>query len=252
MSTQNITDTSTTSLGKLGPDASSASLSERRSEAKANSLIRLDYKKLLFIFALGSIAGLALEMVYHLVVYGALQNRFGLVWGPFSPLYGVGALLFTVVLNPLTKRSNGTIFFASAVVGTAVEYICSVGMEHFFGAVCWDYSEIILNIDGRINLPLTLIWGLLGLAWARLALPWLKQGFEQVDWKSAGLTVVSVILSVYLVVNIAVTLQAFDRESERVRNIPAASSVDVFMDEHFSSEWMQTRFENMSIQGTTK
>ena len=50
------------------------------------------------IFLISSILGLLLETVYTLVVFGVFESRAGLVWGPFSPLYGCGAVLLTALL----------------------------------------------------------------------------------------------------------------------------------------------------------
>ena len=52
----------------------------------------------IIIFLVASVLGLVIETVYTFIVFGILESRVGLVWGPFSPLYGVGAVLLTMVL----------------------------------------------------------------------------------------------------------------------------------------------------------
>ena len=46
-----------------------------------------------------SVGGLIVETIYHMALYnGELQDRAGgLLWGPFSPIYGCGAVLVTVI-----------------------------------------------------------------------------------------------------------------------------------------------------------
>ena len=237
---------------EVWPSGKSRIPKKEQAKSDVKPLLALDYKKIILIFVAGSILGLLLETGYHLVVDGVIQKRFGLVWGPFSPLYGFGAIAMTLVLNRIWNCPAGVIFVATALVGTIVEFACSWGMEYFFGAVCWDYSGTFMNIEGRINLRFTLMWGALGLAWTRIVMPFLNNSFELINWKSLFLKILTPLLSAFLVVNMIVTVSAFERESERVSGIPATSSTDVFLDEHFSSEWMQERFENMSIHGTSR
>ena len=212
-------------------------------------LIALDFNKLLLLFVIGSVGGLALENICHAILYGGYENRFGLVWGPFSPMYGVGAVVFTVILNHLWHYSNIAVFVVSMTVGSVVEFATSWGMEHFFGAIAWDYKDTFLNLDGRVNLMFALMWGMLGLVWARAVVPFIKRSFERIDWESALLKVSAILLTAFLAVNILVTVQALNRESERARELPAADPFDQFLDEHFPTDWMQEHFENMSIYG---
>lgn len=215
---------------------------------ESSSLISLDPSKLVLLFALGSVAGLIIEVIYHGIVFGDYENRFGLVWGPFSPLYGAGVVVLTIALNRLWHQPGAVIFIASAVLGSTVEFACSWWMESFFGAVAWDYSGTFMNIDGRVNLMFALMWGALGLAWIRLVMPLMNRGFERIEWKSLVIKIATTVLSLFLLVNITLTVQAFERESQRSNGVVATSNVDVFFDEYFSTEWMQNRFANMSFE----
>ncbi len=64
-------------------------------------------------------------------MFGVLESRVGLVWGPFSPLYGVGAVLLTLVLWPLRKAPAWKVFLLSAALGGALEQTAGWSMEHF-------------------------------------------------------------------------------------------------------------------------
>ena len=46
--------------------------------------IQLSFAKLFWIFVVGSILGLLIEDVFHVLVYHEWESRAGLVWGPFS------------------------------------------------------------------------------------------------------------------------------------------------------------------------
>ena len=64
----------------------------------ATSSGHLGWYQVTLIFFLWSILGLVIEELWMRVSMGVVQSRVGLVWGPFSPLYGTGAVLLTAVL----------------------------------------------------------------------------------------------------------------------------------------------------------
>lgn len=212
--------------------------------------LELDGTKLLWIFTVCSIGGLVLEIIYHAIAFGGYESRAGLVWGPFSPIYGVGAAMLTVLLNRAGRLHPVAIFVLSAVVGLVVEYFASLLMETVFGAVAWDYSNLWGNIGGRTCLGFGLLWGALGIAWTYLVIPLLAHGLGAINEKSRVAKVISVVFAVFMAVNIVVTVQALDRESERALGVPAVSPMDQFFDQAFPSNWIQHRFHNMSIYGS--
>lgn len=69
---------------------------EVREQVKPNfGYLKIDYFTLFWLFVAGSMFGLAVETIFHAIVYGGYESRAGLVWGPFSPIYGMGAVLLT-------------------------------------------------------------------------------------------------------------------------------------------------------------
>ena len=220
------------------------------SKQSRSGLVHLNYNNLLLLFVLGSVIGLIAEDVYHLVVFREFQSRAGLVWGPFSPLYGVGAVVLTVALNRLWRYPGPIIFGVSALAGSVVEFACSWWMEHSFGAIAWDYSDSFLNIEGRVNFMFACFWGTLGYLWVRFVMPAMDRGFSRIRWKQPAQRIGTFALTIFLLLNITLTVQAFDREGQRAQGVPAATNYERFFDETFSSEWMASRFENLSIHGT--
>lgn len=204
---------------------------------------------LFWIFVIGSIAGLAIEVVFHAIIFGGYESRAGLVWGPFSPIYGVGAVVLTIVASRFSQTNAIAVFLIAAFAGSAVEFATSWGMEVFFGAIAWDYSGTFGNIDGRVNLAFAIMWGALGLGWTRLVMPMLARSVGRIDWKRTSVRIISATCAVLMMVNIVITIQALDRESARMNAVAAETPIDHFLDEHFPSTWMQSHFENMSISG---
>lgn len=139
---------------------------------------------------------------------GELQDRAGLLWGPFSPIYGCGAVLVTVCLNRLWKANPFLIFCASAVIGGAFEYCTRL----VHGSGVWyyrvGYTGRWLSIDGRTSGQFMFFWGLIGVVWVKWLLPRLLALINRIPWKVRySLTAVCTVL---MVIDIAFTLMALD------------------------------------------
>ncbi|WP_420838629.1 putative ABC transporter permease [Bifidobacterium amazonense] len=208
--------------------------------------ISLDFFNLFWLFVVGCVFGLTIETIYHFALYGGeLQDRAGLLWGPFSPIYGFGAVILTVLLNRLWRSNWLLIFCASAVIGGTFEYLTSWFMEVAFGITAWDYTGQWLSIDGRTSGKYMFFWGLLGLAWIKLILPHLLAMIQRIPWKwRYGLTAVCF---AFMLVDAAMTLMALDAWYSRLAGIATDSPVADFFARHYGNEFMADRFQTMSL-----
>ena len=109
----NAPDSAGTSL-KVAEDAALC-------DAAKSEAIKLDLYHLVWIFAVCSVLGLIGETVVSYFVDGRWENRAGFLWGPFSPIYGVGGVLMTLALARLSDARGGVLFGVAAVVGAAFE-----------------------------------------------------------------------------------------------------------------------------------
>ena len=155
-----------------------------------------------------SILGLAIETVFHLAIYHAYQDRAGLLYGPFSPIYGFGGLFMTVALNRFHDKPIPVIFLISALIGGAFEFTVSWIMQSAFGIVAWDYSGTFLSIDGRTNFMFMCFWGILGVMWVKFLLPILLWMINKIPWKLRY--ALTVVCFVFMVVDVVLTVQTID------------------------------------------
>ena len=89
--------------------------------------IALNFFNLFWIFVVCCVIGLMLETVYHFLVVapGHYEDRAGLLFGPFSPIYGFGAVLMPVALTRFHDKHVALIFLLSAVIAGGSEYLTS-------------------------------------------------------------------------------------------------------------------------------
>lgn len=218
--------------------------------------IKLNYFNLFWVFFVCSVLGLILEEVWHMVVVdpGVYQDRAGMLFGPFSPIYGFGAVLMTTALNRFYKKNPLIIFLVSALIGGAFEVFVGWFMQTSFGVVSWSYSHIRLFgmpdpiavlTGGRTCTPFACMWGLGGLIWIKVLLPRLLKLINMIPWKRRYSA--TVILTAVMLIDGVMTLQSLDywyqRVNGTVRNIPVAQ----FYDKHFDNEYMENRFQSMTM-----
>lgn len=111
-------------------------------------------------FILYSILGWIYETIFCSVKTLKWDNR-GMLIGPYCPIYGVGAVLDVLVCDGLPNY--GAVFLTCMLGSAVLEYTTSYTTEKLFHAVWWDYSDLPLNIKGRICLPCSLGFGAAGL-----------------------------------------------------------------------------------------
>ena len=121
--------------------------------------------------------------------------------------------------------------------------MCSVITEVLFGVRFWDYSKMALNIDGRINLLFCFFWGLIAVIWIQNIYPMLSHQIEKIPVKIGK--PLTWILSVFMVLNIAVSGLALMRGYQRQQNIAAHTVIGELLDEHYTDAYLAQRYQNM-------
>ena len=230
---------------------------QRKLVRKAEAIVRenfldnleISWYPVVIIFFVGSVGGLIIEEIWMFITAGLTQSRVGLVWGPFSPLYGVGAVLLTLICFELRKKHATwwQIFLVGMVVGGLLEQVTGWSMEPFMGAVSWDYSNVPGHLTKWVSIPFLFMWGLLGLVWTKFVMPWLLWTIGEPTTQRQVVFVA--LLAAYLGLDIFMTLSCFSRRAERDRGVPPENGFEQWIDDHYTDEFMSERFQNMVING---
>ena len=116
-----------------------------------------DVYHLIAAFIIYSVLGWFVESAYMSFCKHRLTNR-GFAKGPFCPIYGFGAVIGYLVLNPLSGHYV-TLYLTGAFLATTFEYLVGIMMQKLLGEVWWDYTEKPMNYKGIICLESTIAWG---------------------------------------------------------------------------------------------
>lgn len=206
--------------------------------------------KLFWVFIIASIIGCVVETVVCIVQKGHFEIRQGVIYGPFIPVYGAGAVLFYIIVPIITgatanntkEISNIKIFIYTMILGGVTEYLFSYGQECLFGTISWDYSNIPFNLNGRTSLLHCIYWGVGGIIFIKFLYPYIEDLSNKINMKR--LTLATTCLAIFMVYNISISMLAGQRQMERVQNISAKSRLDFYLDEKYPDKVMDAIFSN--------
>lgn len=207
----------------------------------------LNYINIFWLFVIASVAGFLVESLYAFLKLGFFESRQGLVFGPFSQIYGIGAVLLAVVLLPLKERGKGWVFVGSGIVGGLFETFASLVQEGIFNTVSWQYVRKITVplFGGRTSLLYMLYWSILGYFYIKNIYPSVMGAINKVPRKF--LNILTIFVSIFVLFDIVISGMAVFRWSERVREVPAKNIVSEWLDENFDNDRMKKVYPNMKF-----
>ena len=129
-------------------------------------------------FVLYSFIGYLCEVAYCSIGQRHLVNR-GFLYGPWLPIYGFGGLIVDIFLVPISSYPL-LVFIAAIILTSAVEYVGSWALEKIFSIKLWDYSEHKFNINGRVCLLNSSLFGLMSMILVYGAYPWIQKAFAMI------------------------------------------------------------------------
>lgn len=207
----------------------------------------LCFDKLVWVFLVSAFLGALIEMCYCYSIDGYWMNRSSLLYGPFSVVWGAGAVVLTVTLHGVANKADRWIFLAGFFIGGAYEYLCSVFTELVFGTVFWDYSNMPLNIGGRTNVMYCIFWGILAVVWVKVLYPKLSDLIQCIPPLHGKLLTWALVL--VMGCNCIMTAAAMIRYDLRQTDPTAHTVIDTFIDERYDDAWMEHRWPNMKQSG---
>ena len=155
-----------------------------KEDSKSKNKLSKFYTYLLY-FLIFSFVGWLMETAYSFYELGHFTKR-GFLYGPLCPIYGWGALILIMFFNKYKGKSI-KLFVYAAIVFSAFEYLVGYGMDALFSAKWWDYTNEFMNLNGRISIFYSFVWGLIAILFINFVYPFfekvLNKLFSKIPYK---------------------------------------------------------------------
>lgn len=159
---------------------------------------------LFLYFIVYSFIGWVMETTFASIRNRRFINR-GFLIGPFTPIYGFGAVLIIQCSNWISGMFEDSFIslfvtvISSTLVVTVLEFITGLLLERVFDTKWWDYSSNAFNFKGYICLKYSLLWGILAFLLIQVVHPVILQIVELIPVTSKGK--ISTLLAMYFFVD---------------------------------------------------
>lgn len=149
-------------------------------------------KKYYLYFMMYAVFGWLYEVFLEVVVYQWGYSDRGVLFGPYCPVYGVGALAFIFTMGRLIKNKSlkkkiiliPVIFLGCMLIATIIELIASYLCEWVLGSWPWQtYADYKYNFQARIALSPSLRFGLGGVLFLYILQPIFEWGVNKLSKK---------------------------------------------------------------------
>lgn len=218
---------------------------------KKKQEIKRDFWLYFWIFLVCSIIGTYYEETLYVIRYFFKHHRLGwsrrsgVIFGPISPVYGFGAVVFVLLLG---KKEEGKfkLFLKSSILGGILEFTLSLIQEITTGTTSWDYHGKFMNIGGRTSIPYMLIWGIAGVILIKCIYPLIKGLLECLSKNAYNL--VSITLAVFISLDLLVTWTILGRMNLRDKGVEPITVIGRLCDAYFPDTYIKKKFPNMEEQ----
>lgn len=162
-------------------------------------------------FFIYSVLGYVIETIFGIITKSTWESRQSFLYGPFCGIYGLGAVIMIVFLQYFNK-SNNSLFWGGFIIGSITEYMISLLGEKIFHVIWWDYSNMPLNINGRICVFFSLFWGFLAIYLMSYVNPKIDRLIEWFKKKISikKLKIITAVVTIFLFIDFLITCFALN------------------------------------------
>ena len=169
--------------------------------------------RMVIYFFLYAVFGWLYEVFLEVVVYQwGFTNR-GVLFGPYLPVYGFGALAFLLLVYPLIRHREykkrilwiPVVFLLCMLIATAIELATSYALEAITGSWPWQtYADYKINFQARIALSPSIRFGIGGVLFLYVLQPLFEKITDRMSEKA--LRFIGILLVIILATDLLCTI----------------------------------------------
>ncbi len=179
---------------------------------------------LFLLFLCYSIIGWMIECLCVTYLEKRIVLDRGFLLGPYCPIYGCGGVLAYLLLTRY-QEDPITLFILAAVGASVLEYVTSYFMEKIFKARWWDYSDRRFNLEGRVCLGNTVLFGALGLIFIYILNPYIIEVLKSIP--NNVLFIISLISLCIFVTDTILTFVIMGKLRNRITHVRKDSTSEI-------------------------
>ena len=150
------------------------------------------------VFLSYSIIGYIFELIVDLILN--IKPKSGIMFGPWTPIYGFGVLLMLFIHHILKKKNFNKFleiflyFIIIIVLLSALEQLGGVLLDTLFNKTLWDYSNLKFHLSKYVALEISLGWGIGAILIVYVIHPYFKKLLTKIPFIISALTFIVFII----------------------------------------------------------
>lgn len=163
-----------------------------------------NFSYLFLIFFIYSVVGYLIEITSCSITEKKLVINRGFLIGPYLPIYGSSVLIMYIFLGKYVGDVI-TLFVMSCFICSLMEFFTSYILEKIYKVRWWDYTNKKFNIDGRICLENSLLFGLGGLILFYIFNPLILPVLNLIS--KNNLIVIAIIIEIIFLIDVIISIR---------------------------------------------
>ena len=137
-------------------------------------------------FFVYSILGYIFEILFGFIT-GASNPESGVLYGPWTPIYGIASILIILISEKLFKnlhmkrwQETLLVFLLIVPVLMLLEWLGGALIEVVFGFTFWEYSNYTFEVAKYTCFEMGIVWGVMGIVFIYVIRPYLDKYIKKI------------------------------------------------------------------------
>lgn len=171
-----------------------------------NKKIKNLISKLFILFIFYSFIGWVYEIAYETFLEHWVFMPREFFRGPICPIYGIGGTILFLIFEPIMRNKKIInvlkilyVFIVTFVISSILELLMSYVLEAFTGGWPWqNYANYSFNLGGRVSLPTSIKFGIIGLIFIFLLYNFINRFLDLLEKKDYLIKLALILIIIFL------------------------------------------------------